>query len=65
MDPDQELVQQIEILGRRVKFTRPICPICGEHFIGWREHPTNAMRVMCRAGHWWVTERYVDHGNWV
>jgi hypothetical protein len=64
MEPEPELSQRIDVLGPRIKFTRPRCPHCGEPFIGWREQVNEAMRVMCRAGHWWVTERYVDHGVW-
>ena len=64
MVPDQQLQQPIGVLGQHTIFTRPRCPSCGGYSIGWPEHPIDAMRVMCQAGHWWVTERYIDHGDW-
>ena len=62
MDP--ELLQQIDVLGRGVKCTRPRCPLCGEPFIGWREFVNEALRLVCIHGHDWVTELFVDYGNW-
>jgi len=59
-----DLEYQVPILHEKVKFTRTHCPECQQHFVAWRDAPGGAMDALCFEGHTWVTERYIDHGNW-
>jgi len=59
-----DLEYEIPILHKQVNFTRIYCPECQKPFVAWRESPGGAMNALCFEGHAWVTERYIDLGNW-